>query len=159
MPAFKGAPSGLLCTNISWQHPERPRWEGAVPSTQSVREGQSCGAGMGTQGNLDVGMWALEGERAHRTGFPFRSRLCLLFHLVPGRESRYSFGGLLTNETVKAEVGHQANNKHICVARLLSLFNGLSPTCKWASYPSPHRSTCINNNASAQLSYLNELNL
>ena len=58
-----------------------------------------------------------EGEEGPQDWIPFpKTAFCLLFHLAPSRESWPSFVGvLLTDETVKAQVGHQANNKHSCI--------------------------------------------
>lgn len=140
MPAFKGPSNVLSSTNISCRHPERPKDTSQVGGHCPLylfREGWSCRAEMGTKGNLEVG--TAIGGRGGPTGLDFLSRNCFAFSSTwfPAGSPGPPLRRLLTNETVKAQVGHQANNKHSCVARLLSLFNRSSLHVSGLPIPAP----------------------
>lgn len=101
--------------------------------------GEHCPLHPPSKGRLFPSGGAVEAEEGPQDWvFPFRSLLCLLFHLLPHRKSRIFFGGgLLTNETAKAQVSHQAKNKHSCAAHVLSQFNGSSLHVNGLPTPAP----------------------
>lgn len=103
---------------------DRVRWGCRQKGTQS-REGSG---GRGGATGLDLS---------------FLETSLLPFHLVsPGAGAGAGGRGgvgrrLLSNETVKAQVSHQAHNKHACVVCLLSLLNGSSLHINGLAAPAP----------------------
>lgn len=93
----------------------------------------------GDRGELRGGVGCQRKRRAHRTGFPFpKLRFAFFSTWFPaGSPGPSLWGCCWLMKPVKAQVGHQANNKHSCIAQPLSLLNGSSLHVSGFATPAP----------------------